>query len=114
MSVFNQVAIRKPQHNVFDLSHERKFDMFAGILTPCFLAETVPNDHFTISTNQLVRMAPMVAPVMHRFNVYTHFFFVPNRILWDGWEDFINGGVDGMEAPVFLSLLLLPLVLIIR
>lgn len=101
MSIFKHVAMNKPQHNTFDLSHTRKFSGSMGNLIPCFIAETVPNEIFKINTSQLVRLAPMVAPVMHRFTIYTHFFFVPNRILWKGWEDFINGGTTGEEAPVF-------------
>ena len=30
--------------------------------------------------------------------MYTHYFFVPYRILWDDWEEFITGGVDGESA----------------
>lgn len=101
MSIFNQVQGKKPQHNTFDLSHQRKFDGKIGKLIPCFLSETVPNDKFVIKTSQLVRFAPMIAPVMHEFNIFTHYFFVPNRILWDNWEDFINGGTDGDETPTF-------------
>jgi hypothetical protein len=32
---------------------------------------------------------------MHKASVYCHFFFVPNRILWNKWETFISGSVDG-------------------
>jgi hypothetical protein len=32
---------------------------------------------------------------MHKASVYCHFFFVPNRILWNNWETFIAGSVDG-------------------
>lgn len=101
MSIFTKVAVNKIKHNTFDLSHERKFNGGMGGLIPCFLAETVPNDTFRIATSQLVRFAPLVAPVMHKFSVYTHFFFVPHRILWDNWEDFINGGEDGEADPTF-------------
>jgi hypothetical protein len=38
---------------------------------------------------------------MHRVSLYTHFFFVPNRLLWDNWEDFITGGEDGQDTSVF-------------
>jgi hypothetical protein len=48
----------------------------------------------------LLRFSPLLAPVMHRINVYMHFFFVPNRIVWNEWEDFITGGPDGTSAPV--------------
>ncbi len=38
---------------------------------------------------------------MHRVNVFTHFFFVPYRLVWDEWREFITGGEDGSSAPVF-------------
>ena len=38
---------------------------------------------------------------MHRVNVYTHFFFVPNRLIWNDWEKFITAGESGEETPVF-------------
>lgn len=99
--IFTTVPMQKPRFNTFNLSHSRKFPMPAGKLIPCFLAETVPNDTFTINTSQLIRMAPMVAPPMHEISAYIHFFFVPNRIAWQGWEKFINGGKDGDDTPVF-------------
>ena len=48
----------------------------------------------------MLRFAPMLAPIMHRVDVYTHYFFVPNRLIWNDWEDFITGGKDGTLAPV--------------
>lgn len=33
----------------------------------------------------------MIAPLMHRVNVFCHYWFVPNRILWQNWERFITG-----------------------
>ncbi len=41
----------------------------------------------------------MIAPIMHQITCYTHYFFVPNRILWNGWENFITGGADGESDP---------------
>jgi len=62
--------------------------------------ETVPGDEFRINTSQLLRMAPMLAPIFHQITVYQHFFFVPNRLLWDNWEGFITGGEDGYNSSV--------------
>lgn len=98
--MFNQVQFRKPKRNVFNLSHERKFSMKMGELTPIFCEEVIPGDSFKINSEVLLRMAPMLAPVMHRVNVFTHYFFVPNRIIWNDWEDFITGGEDGTSNPV--------------
>ena len=39
--------------------------------------------------------------MMHRVDVFTHYFFVPNRLIWNKWEDFITKGVDGTDSPVF-------------
>lgn len=68
-----------------------------GQLVPIFMQETIPGDVFDISTSQILRMQPMLSPIMHDINVTVHYFYVPNRILWDGWEDFITGGENGLD-----------------
>lgn len=101
MSIFSSIRVFKPRRNVFDLSHEVKLSCNFGQLIPFFCQDVVPGDTFKMRTESLVRMAPMLAPLMHRVNVYVHFFFVPNRLIWDEWETFITGGEDGTEEPVF-------------
>lgn len=98
MSIFNQNEKVQVKSNSFDLTHDRKLSTKFGELTPVFVADTIPGDKFEISSNLMLRFAPMIAPVMHRVNAFVHFFFVPNRILWDGWEDFITGGEDGTDT----------------
>lgn len=90
-NIFTTSQFSKVGTNTFDLSHERKFDAKIGELTPILVQEVIPGDTFTIKSSSLIRLAPMVTPVMHRISAYTHYFFVPNRIIWDGWEDFITG-----------------------
>lgn len=87
---FNSVQVRKPNSNSFDLSHDHKYSMKMGQLVPVFLQEVLPGDSFSIQTETLIRFAPMIAPVMHNVKVFTHYFFVPNRIVYDSWEDFIS------------------------
>jgi len=86
--------------NLFDLSHENKLTCEMGKLVPILCEEILPGDTFRVSTDMVVRMAPMLAPIMHNVNVYTHFFFVPNRLIFDKWEDFITGGADGSDSTV--------------
>lgn len=86
--------------NLFDLSHENKLTCEMGKLVPILCEEILPGDTFRVSTDMVVRMAPMLAPIMHNVNVYTHFFFVPNRLIFDKWEDFITGGADGNDSTV--------------
>lgn len=62
-----------------------------GQLIPVLCMDTVPGDRFNLSCDTLIRFAPLIAPVMHRMDVTVHYFFVPNRLLWDDWETFITG-----------------------
>lgn len=96
---FTQVELRKPKRSLFDLTHERRLSTRMGKLTPVFISETMPNDTFRCNTEMLLRLAPLQAPIMHRVNVFVHFFFVPNRLLWDDWEEFITNGRLGTETP---------------
>ncbi len=91
--------MRKPNYSAFDLSHEKKLSFEMGQLIPILTEEIVPGDQFKISSEIMLRFAPMIAPVMHRVNAYIHYFFVPNRIVWDEWEDFITGGQQGTTSP---------------
>lgn len=85
----------------FSLSHTRLMSCNMGDLVPCSITEVLPGDSIQQNTSALVRCAPLLSPVMHPVHVRLHHWFVPNRILWDKWEDFITGGPDGMDASVF-------------
>lgn len=99
-NIFNSIRLKRPKRNVFNLSYENKLTMNMGELVPIMCMPIVPGDKFRVNTEALVRLAPLVAPMMHRVNVYMHYFFVPNRLVWDQWEDFITKGIDGEDVPV--------------
>ena len=101
MSVFDSIAVRSLPESVFDLSHEVKLSCNMGELIPIFLEEVIPGDTFQVKSQVFMRLAPMLAPVMHRVNVYVHYFYVPNRLVWDNWHDHITGGEDGLANPAF-------------
>lgn len=99
-NLFKQVPAPNVRRNLFDLSHEVKMSGKFGYLYPVLCMETLPGDTIRDAMNVMVRFAPMGAPVMHRCDVTTHFFFVPKRIICEPWQDFITGGQDGLAAPV--------------
>lgn len=101
MKLFNQTSVGRQKRNLFDLSHDKKLSMRFGELIPILCEDVIPGDTWRINSEVFMRMAPLVAPVMHRINVDVHFFFVPLRLLWTEWESFITGGEDGTEQPVF-------------
>jgi hypothetical protein len=99
-NIFQKVRVRKPKSNVFNLSHNLKLSTNMGVMTPILCVPVVPRDRFKDTTEIFVRFAPMLAPLMHSVKVYTHFFFVPNRIAMkqDQWEEFITKGEDGTST----------------
>lgn len=102
-NIFNSVLLPKPNVSRFDLSHDVKMSFNMGELVPSFVMECLPGDVVSISVENMLRFAPLVSPVMHRINVTTHFYFVPNRLLWENWEDFITGNEDVAHPFVTVS-----------
>lgn len=81
----------------FSLSNYKLLTCDAGELVPIGLVEVLPGDSIQLSTSLLLRVSPLLAPVMHPLHVRIHHWFVPHRITWDGWETFITGG-DGFQT----------------
>lgn len=106
MSIFSKTKVRKPQKSSFDLSHENLITTNFGTLTPVLCKEVLPGDVMRCRSEVLVKLAPLIAPIMHRVDCFTHYFFVPNRLVWSGWEEFITGGPDGQSViqPPFFAL----------
>ena len=98
-NLFNSIKLQRPKKNVFDLTHDVKLSADMGNLTPILTLECVPGDKFELGCESLVRFAPLIAPVMHRMDVSMHYFFVPNRILWENWEKFIVNQDSGFIHP---------------
>lgn len=96
-NLFNKVSPARVPRSVFDLSHSKILTADMGKLYPVLCEMMMPGDKFTLSQEMIVRAMPLVSPVLHEINVFVHTFFVPFRILWDGWEEFITGGKDGTD-----------------
>lgn len=94
---FTRVKALKPPKSVFDLSYEKKFDFDFGQLIPVCCEEMVPGDLFKVGNEIVIRFQPMFAPILQEINCYVHYFFVPTRLIFDGWEEFITGGEDGPD-----------------
>lgn len=89
--LFQSTTSVNPKRNTFNLSHETKLSCNMGDLVPVLLEPVIPGDKMRVNVQALLRLAPMLAPLMHRVNVTFHYFFVPHRLVWSQWEDFITG-----------------------
>lgn len=104
MSIFSQIPKPKLKRNTFNLSHDVKLTTEFGRLTPIFCEPVIPGDTWKLNSEIIVKVAPLLAPVMHRVNIYTHFYFVPSRLIWSNWQKFITGGETGTEEIVYPKL----------
>lgn len=94
-NIFNSVKIKLQRKNKFNLSFASRLTTEFGRLTPFLFEEVLPNDTFKIKTAFRCQFAPLKFPVMQKFTLYAHYFFVPRRLAMNSWEDFITRGDDG-------------------
>ena len=92
----------KLKRNKFNLSHENKLTCDMGQLVPVMCKLALPGDKWRVGVDCVMRVAPLLAPLMHNVKLYFHTFSVPLRLLMNekDWESFITGGPDGDDAGV--------------
>lgn len=103
-TIFNTIKLADTNTNQFDLSHDVKMSCQMGKLYPIMVMECVPGDNVRIGCESLLRFSPLVSPVMHRMDVTMHYYFVPNRLVWPGWEDFIQPGNNAAPAFPYITI----------
>lgn len=72
----------------FDRSHVYKTTFNSGKLIPIFVDEVLPGDTTRMSVNYFARLATPVKPIMDNIYLDWFFFFVPNRLVWEHWQNF--------------------------
>ena len=75
-------------------SFTRKTTFNAGLLIPFLVDEVLPGDHLKYDCTAYVRMATPYFPMMDNQRIDTHFFFVPNRLVWSNWKKFMGEQQD--------------------
>ena len=88
-NIFQKIAVPKVHFSNFNLTHDYSASFDFGYLIPCMCVEALPNDTFQGSTEAFLRLAPLEYPLFHRMSLKAYTFFVPNRILWKYWPEFI-------------------------
>lgn len=76
--------------STFDRSHSVKMTFNTGALIPFYVDEVLPGDTFSLDTSKVCRMQTLITPVMDNLYLDTYFFFVPNRLVWDKWKNFMG------------------------
>lgn len=101
-SIFARNAHRANlQRNAFDLSFTSKFTASVGMLLPCFCKEVNPNEHFRINPEMFLRTVPLNSAAYVRLKQYCEFYFVPTRLLWRSFPQFISGTSNQFSHGIF-------------
>ena len=83
------------KRSTFDLSFDHKTTFNTGELVPILVQEVLPGDTFKLDTNFICRMQTPIKPVMDDAMIDIYYFFVPNRLTWDHWQEFMGENKDG-------------------
>ena len=96
-AIFTEVKSHSLPRNKFDMSFDNKLSTTFGVLTPMLVQELMPGDSVQHSHEIYLQFAPLNAMMMHRFYIKTEYFFVPCRLVYDKFYDFLVGGPDGTD-----------------
>lgn len=61
-----------------------------GDLIPFYVDEVLPGETRQIKTSEVVRLQTLVTPVMDNIFMDIYYFYVPSRILWSHWREFMG------------------------
>lgn len=85
---FSQVPKADIPRSSFNRSHGHKTTFNAGYLVPIFADEALPGDTFDVQASIFARLATPITPIMDNLHLDVFWFAVPNRLLWDHWQQF--------------------------
>jgi len=71
-----------------EYTHKTTFD--ENYLVPIYVDEVLPGDTFSLRMTGFARLATPIFPVMDNMYLDTFFFFVPNRLVWTHWVNFMG------------------------
>ena len=76
------------QRSKFHRPQSVKFTFNVGEVIPFYVDEVLPGDTMQIKTSKMVRLQTPAVPFMDDLFLDTYYFFVPNRLIWDKWQEF--------------------------
>lgn len=83
----------------FDLSTTVKTSFDVGDLVPFYYEEVLPGDTFVLDTNVLARMQTLLTPIMDDLYLDVFYFYVPNRLTWEHWKEFMGENTKSAWYP---------------
>ena len=88
LSTEPSLKISRSKFSLPPFDHKCTFDN--GELVPIYTDEIYPGDTVVLDMSAVVRMTTPVKPIMDSLFLDVFFFFVPNRLVWTHWREFMG------------------------
>lgn len=99
-SLVQRIMLKEPERSVYELDYAHCDTFRFGEIKPIFQQHCLPGDKVRLDSQPFVRCTPLLAPIFGNIDVTLHYFFVPYRLIWDDWQEFITGGRLGVSEPL--------------
>lgn len=86
-----KVDLKVPKRSGFNKSHMNLLTTQCGTLTPILVDELIPNTKVYLKDVLQAQLPPLATDTFMRVNLKVEAFFVPSRLLYGGFEQWITG-----------------------
>ncbi len=93
-SHFAQIPHVDISRSKFYRNSDHKTTFNAGQLIPIYCDEVLPGDTHQMDMSALIRMSTPIFPTMDNLFCDFYFFFVPNRLVWEHWKQFMGENTE--------------------
>lgn len=88
------------QRSKFSRPHSLKTTFNVGDIIPIYVdTDVLPGDTYQMDTSKVVRMQTLLTPMMDNLYLDTYFFFVPHRLVWKHWKEFMGENNESAWLP---------------
>lgn len=100
---FSKAPQAKIERSTFDRSHGMKTTFNESHLIPIFVDEVLPGDTFHLRSTLFGRLATPIFPVMDNMFLDVFYFYVPCRLVWNHWVNFMGeSDTAGVQPTTYL------------
>lgn len=98
-TIFTNLPQINIQRSIMDIPQDHKTTFNVGELIPFYCAECLPSDSVRIRTNKVIRLQTLLTPLMSELVLDTFYFFIPNRLVWSHWKQFMGENTESAYLP---------------
>lgn len=87
------------QRSRFNRPSSVKLSFNVGDIIPFYVDEVLPGDTFNVKTSKVVRLQTLITPILDNIYLDTYYFYVPNRLVWTHWREFMGENTQSAWIP---------------